>query len=182
MNIVSLDLELNNLNDQPKIIEIGLSIGNLETREILDTKSILVDPREEITDYITNLTGITNDMVKNAPDIWDAYREMVRYLNLFSTMKQPIVWGAGDIRALKNEVDTLLNPTIDWPFGYTEMNVKCIVQAIKAANGDSTQGGLKQSLRYFNVKAEGPYHRANVDAENTLKLYFHLLNMLEGIK
>ena len=62
MNYLSLDLELNNSREglvNPKIIQVGISIGNYESGIIL-TKSWFLDPGEPIHEFITELTGITN--------------------------------------------------------------------------------------------------------------------------
>ena len=62
MNYISLDLELNNNPDgstpNPKIIQVGISVGNLNDGIIL-TQNWLIDPFEDIYPFITSLTGIT---------------------------------------------------------------------------------------------------------------------------
>ena len=70
MNYISLDLELNNNPDgstpNPKIIQVGISVGNLND-SILLTQNWLIDPFEDIYPFITSLTGITDsDIAENA--------------------------------------------------------------------------------------------------------------------
>lgn len=177
MKIVSLDLEFNQLNNQPRIIEIGLTIGDLRTHSILDSKSILVNPEEGITEYIATLTGITDYMLADAPKLPDAYKQMLAYLQSHGVHRQPIVWGGGDVSFLKQSVN---NPE-DFPFGFTEMNVKTIVQAVLTSRGQPTQGGLAKSMTKFGLRFMGKKHRAIDDSRNTLMLYFKMLDMLRKV-
>lgn len=176
-NIVSLDLEMNQLDDSPKIIEIGLTIGDLQTKKIVDSKSLLVNPNENITNYISKLTGITDYMIHDKPNVNDAYKEMLEFLSFYKVHRQPVVWGSGDIIQLKKELTDLSA----FPFGFTEMNVKTVVQAINASKGLPTQGGLAKSMTRFGLRFNGTKHRAVDDSKNTLVLYFHLLNMLNRL-
>jgi DNA polymerase III epsilon subunit-like protein len=65
-NYFSLDLELNNLNNgtTPKIIQVGVSIGSPVRPDDIKTFSWYLDPEEEITPFITKLTGIDNEIIK----------------------------------------------------------------------------------------------------------------------
>lgn len=177
MKLVALDLEFNQLNNQPKIIEIGLTIGDLSRSSIIDKKSILVNPEEGITEYIATLTGITDYMLKDAPTLPQAYKEILSYLDSHGVHRQPVVWGAGDVNILKSE----LNNPADFPFGYTEMNVKTLVQAILASRGQPTQGGLARSMTKFGMRFLGRKHRAMDDSMNTMAFYFKLNQLLRKV-
>jgi inhibitor of KinA sporulation pathway (predicted exonuclease) len=176
MKLVSLDLELNQL-ETPKIIEIGLTVADLDKRSIIETKSILVNPQEGITQRIADLTGITDYMVSDAPTLPDAYAIMRDYLASHGVHRQPVVWGGGDVNALKSA----LNNPADFPFGYTEMNVKTIVQAILVARGQSPQGGLARSMTKFGLRFTGKKHRAIDDSYNTMVMYFKMLDCLRKV-
>lgn len=60
---VVVDIETTGLNPtNNEIIEIGaLRVRN---NEVVETMDVLIKPEEEIPAFITNLTGITNDMVE----------------------------------------------------------------------------------------------------------------------
>lgn len=67
---VSFDLETTGLSPlYDEIIEIGAV--KVHKGEIVDKYQTLVKPKEPINDFITELTGITNEMVANAPKIND---------------------------------------------------------------------------------------------------------------
>ena len=177
--IVAIDLELNQLNGNPKIIEIGISVGDIKTRQILETKRFFVNPEEEITEYINKLTGITQAMVANAPTISGAYDEVKVYLSQFNYRKQLVEWGNGDVYKLRGELMKVgRGIDDDWIFGWATMNVKGVAQAIKDAKGISLQSGLAKSMNFFGIRFIGVKHQAGDDAENTLRLYFELLRRL----
>lgn len=180
--IVGLDLELNQRDTGAKIIEIGICIADLNSRKILEKKRFLVNPEEEITDYITKLTTITQSQVANRPNLALVWDEVKEYLKPFNIKKQPVTWGGGDCWALKKELMSMGRGFgDDWIFGYTEMNVKTVVQAILAARGLKTQGGLAKSMNKFGLRFQGTKHVAADDAENTIRIYFHLLYLLQKI-
>lgn len=63
---VVIDIETTGLDSNfDKIIE--LSALKVKNDEIIDKYSTLINPKEEIDEFITQLTGINNEMVKNAP-------------------------------------------------------------------------------------------------------------------
>ncbi|MBO5449762.1 MAG: 3'-5' exoribonuclease [Ruminococcus sp.] len=75
---VSFDLETTGLSPQyDEIIEVGAV--KVHKGEITDTFQSLVKPDVSISDFISNLTGITNDMVSSAPKI----NEVIQKFRLF---------------------------------------------------------------------------------------------------
>ena len=74
--IVCLDIETTGLSpDNDSIIEIG-AIKFSGTRVIAEYET-LINPSRPINQYISNLTGISNAMVMNAPMLSDVQREFV---------------------------------------------------------------------------------------------------------
>ncbi|MEA4811295.1 MAG: helicase C-terminal domain-containing protein [Anaerolineaceae bacterium] len=76
---VSLDLETTGLDpNADSIIEIG-AVKFTENR-VEAEYSTLINPRKAIPNFITNLTGISNTMVLNAPFLADALPELLRFV------------------------------------------------------------------------------------------------------
>ena len=77
--IVAVDIETTGLNpEEDAIIEIGAVKFN--GRRVEDEWSTLVNPRRPIPGFITQLTGITNPMVRNAPLLVDIMGDMIAFI------------------------------------------------------------------------------------------------------
>jgi inhibitor of KinA sporulation pathway (predicted exonuclease) len=173
-NFISIDLELNQ-KDPAKIIELGYTIGNIYTGEILESKGLIVNPNEELLPFIINLTSITQAMVDNGMTLAEAYSIMKADFTKYDCAIMPIVWGNGDIRAIKKE----LNPSNDdWIFGYRELDLKTYRQFQQIPKRDSLQGGLAKSMAKDGLLFKGTKHRAICDSLNT----FLYARKLMGIK
>jgi len=171
MNILSLDLELNQADTGSKIIEVGACVGNLQTGEILEIYSAFVNPNEKLTEFIIQLTSITQQQVDNAGTIEEAYLGMEAMAKRHECLTMPIVWGTGDGFALRSE----LPKTCPWNFGRRELDVKAVFQAYQMAKQGKIQAGLAKALTRLELNFKGKKHRANDDAVNTFIIYHALL-------
>ncbi|MFO7889485.1 MAG: exonuclease domain-containing protein [bacterium] len=78
-SIVAVDIETTGLNlDEDVIIEIGAVKFN--GRRVEDEWSTLVNPRRSISSFITRLTGISNNMVRNAPVLPDVMGDLIAFV------------------------------------------------------------------------------------------------------
>lgn len=76
--LIVFDLETTGTSPvKDKIIEIGAV--KLKNLEIVDRFDTFVNPHCEITDFISNLTNITNDMVKDAPNEDKAIKDFIEF-------------------------------------------------------------------------------------------------------
>ena len=76
-----IDIETTGLYSEfDEILE--LSAVKYRNNKMIDKFTTLVRPEEEIDEYITDLTGITNEMVANAPSIEEA---LPKYLDFIGT-------------------------------------------------------------------------------------------------
>jgi inhibitor of KinA sporulation pathway (predicted exonuclease) len=170
----SLDLELNNKKDGtvPKIIQVGIALG--ETSENIKTYSWYVDPEEKITDFISNLTGITDEMIaeKSVP-LSQVAEELGNLLTEEKPLCNPITWGGGDAAELLQE---FRDGEIDVPFfGYRIFDVKTLGVFNSMVKGNSTSGGLRKYMNRYGVSFIGTPHNAMDDALNTLRFFFYFL-------
>lgn len=176
MNFISLDLELNNAEDNsiinPKIIQVGISIGN-DTQIIL-TKSWFLNPGEPIYPFITKLTGIQDsDVINNSTSLENLALELSELIKNYNCFVNPVTWGVGDVVALMN---LFKEKNIKFPhFGRRELDVKQIYTFLMMSKGLNCKGGLSSAMGKFKTQFRGNAHRADVDAENTLRFFFELL-------
>ncbi|NLN70555.1 MAG: DEAD/DEAH box helicase [Chloroflexi bacterium] len=77
--LVAVDIETTGLNpDEDAIIEIGAVKFN--GRRVEDEWTTLVNPRKPIPGFITQLTGINNSMVRNAPYLIDVMAGLIEFV------------------------------------------------------------------------------------------------------
>ena len=177
MNYISLDLELNNSSDgstpNPKIIQVGISVGNLNAGIIL-TKEWLIDPGENIYPFITDLTGIKNsDIKEKSVSLEVVASELSSIINKYQCFVNPVTWGAGDVTCLIKEFK---ESNIHFPhFGRRELDVKQLFIFLMQAQNKPVKGGLSSAMHRFKLSFVGKPHRADIDAKNTLLLYFKIL-------
>jgi DNA polymerase III alpha subunit (gram-positive type) len=172
---LALDLELNTPDTNPTIIEIGLCMANIQTKEILNKTSLLINPNAILEERIIKLTGITQEMVNNGTDLQAAYKVILALKEQYQPFISPIVWGQGDARLLKEQLG--LARSDKWSFGFRELDVKCLYQGYCIANGFKPQAGLKKSCNKMGVRFYGPAHRAHNDAEGTMNLFIKMVEL-----
>jgi inhibitor of KinA sporulation pathway (predicted exonuclease) len=179
-NFISIDLELNNKQDgtTPKIIQVGVSIGSPVRPDDIKTFSWYLDPEEEITPFITKLTGIDNQLIKEkAVPHQIVAEELGALININKCFVNPIVWGGGgegnDATELKDE---FRERNIDFPFfGRRVVDVKTLYVFNQMVQGKSPSGGLRKSMISYGIDFQGQSHRAEIDALNTLRFFFYFL-------
>ena len=75
MDYVCIDLEMTGLNPKTeRILEIGAV--KVQNGKIIDCFQRIVNPHRKLTDQIVELTGITNEMVKDGVEDWDGVQEL----------------------------------------------------------------------------------------------------------
>lgn len=173
----SIDLELNKEGDNTTdIIQIGATIGDVFTGEILEKLSLYVKASKPIDPFIINLTGITDKILEEkGTTLLEAYNILKEAHNKHSAHRMVIQWGGGDERILKEQLLQQGMKEEDWCFGRTFWNVKTLCQGIQLSKGLNIQGGLKKNCNRHGVLFEGPAHDALQDSLNTFKLFVKLL-------
>lgn len=178
----AFDLECN--QPSKKIIQIGAVVGDLDTGDIIDKMCITINPMEQLgmceggdehERSITDLTGITQAQVDAGVTLEYAYIK----LNSFHSRSfiNPIVWGGGDARALREQLSPEIFKDFPWCFGRREIDVKTLFIAYQLANGKSKQAGLSKAMSKVGLSFRGHAHRADWDAENTWKMFVRMLEL-----
>jgi inhibitor of KinA sporulation pathway (predicted exonuclease) len=176
---LALDLELNNAQDgstpNPKIIQVGVAIGSArqDPKEWI-TKKWYVKINDPIYPFITDLTGITTqDIQQFGMTHYDIGQELSRLIKEHDVFVNPVTWGGGDSTELKDEFN---QHGIEFRhFGRRWIDVKTWYTLRLLANGKRPAGGLSSAMGVYKLQFEGQAHRADVDAYNTLRLFFEIL-------
>jgi len=175
----ALDLEM--AQPSGKIIQIGMCLGDIQTGEIKEKYRWYVNPKEEITEYITNLTGITNDDIrKEGVSLKTAYEVLCDVYAQHRPFMNPLTWGGGDSQALREQLGIGKNQY--FVFGRRWIDVKTVYQAWRHSQGEGPRSGLAKSMLRLGLKFDGRKHDALDDAINTFRVYCELLRRFKNVK
>ncbi len=191
--IMVLDCEFN----QPsrKTIQIGAAIYDVRSAACYGTLDLYVNPGEPITPEITDLTGITDRDVANAPNIIEAWQELKYFHSKHKCFKNPLVWGSG----VRNDSHALFTEVVDFQLnvahlhskdiekenfmGWRVLDAKTLFQSLMLFENRGYAGGLKDCMERLGLKFEGEKHRALVDAKNTFTLWYYMTRLMhDGLK
>jgi DNA polymerase-3 subunit epsilon len=144
-----------------KITEIAIYIHNGE--KIIDEFCTLINPEKEIPYYITNLTGISNAMVADAPKFFEVARKIVEITEGKVFIAHNVSF---DYNFIKNEFKRL-------GYNYSRQQA-CTVQLSRKLIPGLASYSLGKLCSYLNIEVSGR-HRAYGDAFATVKLFEQLL-------
>lgn len=163
MNYVVVDLETTGLdpNEGCEIIEIGITEINNEI--IGRNYSRLIKPKKSISSFITNLTGITNEMVKNEEDIETVLPKFRKYIGDKTIIAHNAKF---DLKFLNYYLNKLNLEPIEKSICTMEMLKK--IETYKGKNKK-----LETACNYYNIKNENA-HRADSDTLATAKLFLRI--------
>jgi len=173
----SLDLEM--CQPSKKIIQIGACTGNVITGEIFEKLSIFINPHEQLSKEIIDLTHITQEDVDNGVTLEEGYRKLQEMHKKHKAFVNVITWGGGDSIELLTQLQKE-NPNFEgWEFGRRWIDTKTLFVCWRIANSQQIQGGLAKSMLKLGLKFEGKKHNGLDDAVNTFLLYSKLLCLLK---
>lgn len=164
---VAIDLETTGLNpDSDAIIEVAAV--TFQGGEILDEWSTLVNPQSSIPEFITDLTGITQRMVEDAPAILSIRPKLKRLISDHAIVGHNVGFDLGFLNshnlALRNHrIDTVTLASILVP-GAGHYNLPSLTRNLRLS-----LGGVQRD------------HRALDDARRTVQLFFELKRRAEAL-
>lgn len=162
--IVALDLETTGLDPaQDAVIEIGAVKFN--DKRVEAEFSTLINPRKPISAFITNLTGITNSMVLNAPLLINALPDLANFVGDAPILGQNIGF---DLAFLQKAGILRSNPTLD---------TYELASVLMPSAARYSLGALTSQLGVLLPAT----HRALDDARATHAVYLELMNQLERL-
>ncbi len=150
-----------------KITEIAIVLH--DGHEVIDQYQTLVNPERSIPPFITNLTGITNEMVADAPLFCEVAKEIVLKTEgaIFVAHNARFDYGF-----LKEEFGRL-------GFTYTRKQL-CTVRLSKKMLPELKSHSLDSLIRHFSLPIDNR-HRALDDALATAEVFRRITNMGTGL-
>lgn len=161
MRICVIDLEMN----QPSgsIIQIGAVCYDIRQSREISTYLETVNPGEQISEYITGLTGITQAEVDSCSPLPEVAARFAAWAREVGTGKLLAAWGS-DCYYLKQRVS---------PEHYIwsrALDLKQMSTVMQAALPGKSGGGLSTQMTRLGLEFEGKAHNALTDARNTVRL------------
>lgn len=151
-----------------EIIEIGLAPVDLGSLKRIQKRSILVRPRRSsVSPFCTQLTTLTQDMLREAGTLADACELLKRQYD--SQDRLWASWGDYDRRQFERVCREL---GVRYPFGPTHLNVKTL---FSCALGMEKEMGLDAAFAHLGWTMEGTHHRGGDDAWNIAAVLCWLL-------
>ncbi len=165
-DFVVFDIETTGLNpQQDRITEIGAV--KIRNGQIVDRFSAFVNPGVSIPSFIVKLTGITDDMVKDAPPIEQVLNEFMEFIQ-------------GSVLVAHNA---------NFDVGFIKQNAKVMGEKVKNPYIDTLElcrkmfpeiGRYKLNIvaKHLKIELEN-HHRAVDDSMATAKIFLHCINVLK---
>ena len=151
-------------------------IGAIAIRggEILEEFSSFVNPQVALPEYIVNLTGITDEMLIDAPLINQVFPDFIEFIDRHEHVHLVAHNAPFDIGFLKAAATQLSHI---WPKYEVIDTVKLARRVIERSEIENYKlGTLSQ---FFNTKAL-PNHRALDDVKTTVEVLHRLIERLSG--
>lgn len=161
---VAVDLETTGLNPKTdKITEIGaVKVVDGQVTEKMHT---LVDPRRLLEEDIIRLTGISDDMLENAPGIEEVIGKVVDFCDGFPLLGHRIMF----------DYSFLKRAAVNTGLGFEKEGVDTLTLCRKFMP-EGEKKNLGAACRYFQIEM-GTAHRALSDAQAASSLYQELLKL-----
>jgi inhibitor of KinA sporulation pathway (predicted exonuclease) len=142
-----------------EIIEIGLTVVDLDRRERLAKHRILVRPkRSTVSDFCTELTGLTQAEVDTGVEFAEACRVLVEEHR--SDSRPWASWGDYDRKQFERQCRAT---GARYPFGRRHTNAKL---RFTEARGLRRRPGMAAALDLADLPLEGRHHSGADDAWN----------------
>lgn len=161
-SFVVFDIETTGLDTSiDEIIE--LSAIKVVDNEVVDKFSSLIKPSQEIDPYIMELTGITNDILVNAPEIDEVLPNFMEFI------QDNILIGHN----VNFDINFVYDNLLKYEFIYLENNFIDTMRIARKLLPELSHHRLVDLAEYFNIDYKGN-HRALKDSEITLEVYKEL--------
>jgi DNA polymerase III subunit alpha, Gram-positive type len=167
LTYVIFDLETTGLESlRDEIIEIGAI--KIENREVKDVFNKLVKPEKLVSSHITELTGISQEMLENEPPIKPVLAQFMEFIGDNILIAHNAEFDSGFIKTQlkKNFNKDLTNTTI------------CTLHISRDVLPNLDNHKLHTIANYYNLNVVNR-HRAIGDVELTLQIWLRFLDKLK---
>lgn len=166
-----IDIETTGLNSTLDNI-IELSAIKVRNNQIVSTFSKLINPNKKLNPFISNLTGITDSMLKQADTISKVLPQFLDFVGKDIILGHNVQF---DIKFINQKSIEHLNK----PFENEKIDTLRISRKLKIKSGNHK---LKTLADFYNI-SQGRMHRGLEDCRITFEVYKHLKeNSIEKIK
>jgi len=166
--VIDFETTGNKPKDGDRIIQVGAVL--IENGQIVDRYSTLVNPEMMISPFIESLTGITNEMVKNAPMIDDILPDLLKLTDDVVLVGHNIYF----------DLSFLQNAFVEggyFPFSGLVLDTVEMSRLLLPSQDGYRLADLSSEL---DIPLDRP-HRADEDAEATAMIFLHLLQKLKKL-
>lgn len=151
-----------------EIIQIGAVMMN-EAYEIQDQFSTYVKPRfGRIDNFISTLTGISERVIKTAPDIESALEQLLDWIG--DNEATFYAWSDTDYYQIRNEIQCKCRDNPRWEILLEQANWVDYQKLFTERLGSSRSFKLTEALLLTEVDTEGKTHDGLADAYNTAQM------------
>lgn len=168
LSVIVLDFETTGLSPKygDRAIEIGAVM--IENNQVTDRFQSLMNPGFRINSFIESYTGISNDMVKDAPPCEEVMEQFTEFIGDHSLVAHNASF---DQKFLDSELRFIGKSPSN--------NMACSMLLARRIYPNAPNHKLGTLVRYCDIPTDGTFHRALADAEMTGHLW---LSMIDKIK
>ena len=169
-SIIVLDFETTGLspNMGDRAIEIGAV--KLKDGQVVDSFQQLMNPGFRVSGFIENYTGITNNMLSQAPDNAQVMNDFCDFIQDSHLVAHNASF---DMRFLDAELE-LIDRNYNGEFVCSLLVARRLIQ-------DAPSHKLGELVKHRQIENEGVFHRALADSEMTAKLWLNMVNDVEDL-
>ena len=167
-SVLVIDFETTGLSPDygDRAIEIGATL--IQNNHIVDRFQSLINPGRRISSFISDYTGITNQMLKKAPPADEVMQRFV----VFMADHHLVAHNASfDRRFLDAELCRIQSSR--------KQEFACSMLLSRRVYPDAPSHNLGSLIQYRNIQTDGVFHRALADAEMTARLWISMIDDLK---
>ena len=151
------------MSNRDRITEIAIIVTN--GRSVIKSFTSLINPERSIPPEITRITGITNDMVRDAPKFYEVAKEIVEHTTDCIFVAHNVSF---DYNFIRNEFASL-------GYTYTKRQL-CTVKLSRKTFPGLKSYALGNLIKHFGIEVNAR-HRAFDDAYATTELLGRILSL-----